>query len=83
VCDKNEIGQRLVMVRTLILPTLIEQVVKLVPLLQLENCFELEFDDLEVLRYDVCLRGATKLVNTFGGGSSKLLTVFPGLKIVL
>jgi hypothetical protein len=49
VCDKNEIGQRLVMVRTLILPTLIEQVVKLVPLLQLENCFELEFDDLEVL----------------------------------
>jgi hypothetical protein len=83
VDDKNEICQRLVMVRTLVPPALIEKIVKLVPLLKLEDRFKLELDDLKVLRYDICLSGATKLVNTFGRSPSELLTMLSSLQIVL
>jgi hypothetical protein len=43
------------MVRTLVLPALVEKVVEFIPSLQLEHCFKLELDDLEVLRYDIRL----------------------------
>jgi hypothetical protein len=67
----------------LILPALIEEVVKLIPSLKLEYCFELELNDLKVLRYDIRLSGAAKLIDTFGGSSSKLLTMLTGLQVVL
>jgi hypothetical protein len=34
---------------TLVLPALLEEIVKLIPPFQLENCFKLELDNLEVL----------------------------------
>jgi hypothetical protein len=34
---------------TLVLPALLEEVVKLIPLFKLENCFKLELDNLKVL----------------------------------
>jgi hypothetical protein len=71
------------MVRTLVLPALVEKVVEFIPSLQLEHCFKLELDDLEVLRYDIRLGWATELVDTFGCSSPELLAVFSSLEIVL
>jgi hypothetical protein len=47
--DQDEVCQCLVVVRTLILPTLFEKIIKLIPLLKLKDCFKLELDNLKVL----------------------------------
>jgi hypothetical protein len=47
VYDENEIGQCLIAIRTLALPTLLEQFVKLIPSLELEYSFKLKLDGLK------------------------------------
>lgn len=83
VYDENEIGQRLVVIRALVLPALLKKIVELVPLFKLEYCFKLQFDDLKVLRDDVCLSRTTELVDALCGNSSELLTMLASLEIVL
>jgi hypothetical protein len=52
------------MVRALVLPALFKEIVKLIPLLEFKYGFKFELDNLKVFRDDVCLSGATKLVNS-------------------
>jgi hypothetical protein len=40
--DQNKVGQRLVMVRTLVLPALVEELIQFIPLLKLEYRLELQ-----------------------------------------
>lgn len=47
--DEHKVCQRLVVVWALVLPTLFKEIVEVVPLLELEDSFELQLDDLEVL----------------------------------
>lgn len=81
--DQDEICQCLVVVRALILPALIEQLVKFVPPLKLEYCLKFQFNNLEVLGDDVSLGGPAELIYPFCCNASKLLTVLSGFEIVL
>lgn len=65
VNDENKISERFVSIWTLVLPTLLEKIVELVPLFQLEHGFKFEFDDLKVLGDDVSLGGALELIDAF------------------
>lgn len=47
--DKHEVGQSLVVIRTLVFPALVKQIVEFIPLFEFENSLKLELDDLEVL----------------------------------
>lgn len=81
--DQDKIRQRFVMVRTLVLPALVEKLVKFIPLLKLKCSFEFQFNNLEVFGNNVGLRSSTKFVYTFRCSASKLLTVLACFKIVV
>lgn len=55
VNDKHKIRQSLVMIRTLVFPALIKEVVELLPFFQLKYSLEFQLDDLEMLGDDVGL----------------------------
>jgi hypothetical protein len=81
--DQNEVRQCLVVVRTLILPTLFEENIKFIPLLKLKNCFKLEFNDLKVLRDNVSLSGAIELFNALYCSSPKVLAMLASFEVIL
>jgi hypothetical protein len=81
--DQNEVRQCLVVVRTLVLPTLFEEIIKFIPLLKLKDCFKLELDDLKMLRDDVSLSGAIELFNALCCSSPKVLAMLASLEVIL
>jgi hypothetical protein len=84
VYDENKVGQCLVAVHTLTLPTLLKQVVELIPLLELEYCFKLKLDDLKEFRANVGLSGAAEVVDVFGSSNTaELLAMLASFEIVL
>jgi hypothetical protein len=81
--DQNEVRQCLVVVRTLVLPTLFEETIKFIPLLKLKDCFKLELDDLKMLRDDVSLSGTIELFNALCCSSPKVLAMLASLEVIL
>jgi hypothetical protein len=79
VNDENEISQCFIMIWTLVLPALIEEFIELIPFFKFEHCLKLELYNLEVLRDDVCLSRAAKLIDAFCGGVPELLAVLPNI----
>jgi hypothetical protein len=49
VNDEDKISQGFVVIRTFIFPALIEEIFELIPLLELEYCFNFKLDNLKVL----------------------------------
>jgi hypothetical protein len=47
--NEDKIGQCFVVIRALVLPTLIEQIIELFPLLKLQHSFKFKLDYLKVL----------------------------------
>ena len=81
--DQDKVRQRLVVIRVLILPALIEELIQFVPSLELEHRLQFQFDHLEVLRNDVSLGRSAELVYSLGYSVSELPTVLSGFDIVL
>ena len=48
VYNENKVCECFVAIRCFILPTLLKEIIKVVPLLELEDCFQLELHDLKV-----------------------------------
>lgn len=83
VNDEHEISQCFVSIGALVLPALLEEIVQLVPLLELEDGFEFELDDLEVLGDDVGLGRSLELVDAFRCGSAEVLAMLASFQVVL
>ena len=77
--NQNEICQRLVLVWILELPALVEEIFHLVPLLELQRGFQLEFHDLEMLRNGVVSGGFSELVDTVSYDPAEVLAVLSSL----
>lgn len=81
--NQYEVRQGLVMVRALVLPTLVKEIIQFIPLLEFKYSFQLELDNLEVFRDNISLRRSSELVNAFCRGTPKFLAVSTNFGVIL